>query len=102
MSNPACRSCPTLTWQYSPLVLLKYTWTFNLCKIFECTHLKFTVRDQSKRENKNTRSQVQCSPTSVGLAQACPNYGKALLTGIPVSGPGFSLAMTRVGGDLAT
>ena len=56
----------------------------------------------NKQASIDTHTHAQCSHASVGLAQAHPNYGKALLTGIPVSGPGFSLAMTWVGGDLAT
>ena len=41
--------------------------TFNLCKTFECTHLKFTVSGQSMNP---THAQVQCSPASVGVTQS--------------------------------
>ena len=46
-------------------------WIFNLCKIFEYTHLKFTVQ-ASKQASQH--AYVQCSLTSVGFAQARTNY----------------------------
>ena len=47
----------------------------DLREIFECAHFKFTVYGR-KRAGKQARP--QCSPASVGLAQARPiNYSKS-------------------------
>ena len=48
----------------------------DLREIFECIHIKFTVYGR-KQASTNVRTYVntlpQCSPASVGLAQARPN-----------------------------
>ena len=45
-------------------------WLSHACEIFECTHLKFTVSDQSI----DTHMCVECSHASVELTQARPNH----------------------------
>ena len=52
--------------------------TFSLRERFtcKCTHLKFMVygcNQASKQTCKHKHTRAQCSPTSTGLTQACPN-----------------------------
>ena len=67
------------------------------CKIFECTHLKFTVSGQSKQRNESTsiHARAQCSPASAGLGQA-----PSTLYYINISGT--SLIQTPLGTKLCT
>ena len=46
---------------------------FSLHEIFKCGHLKFTVYGH-KQADIHTHNFRKCSHTSVGLAQARPNY----------------------------
>ena len=55
----------------------------DLCEIFECADLKFTVYGY-KQASKHTHARTQCSHASVGLAQARPNKYNWLCT-LPVS-----------------
>ena len=43
-------------------------------EIFKCANVKFTVSGRSQQTYKHTHECAQCSHTSVGLAQAYPNY----------------------------
>ena len=45
--------------------------------IFECAHLKLTVYGR-KQARTYVNTLLQCSPASVGLAQARPNYAGPL------------------------
>ena len=47
----------------------------DLREISECAHLKFTVYG---RKQASIHTHAQCSDTSVGLAQARPNYVLAI------------------------
>ena len=59
-------------WQLA-LFSASYMWTFNLREIFECVrYLKYGKL--SVQTSKHTHTHAQCSPASVGLIQACPNY----------------------------
>jgi len=63
--------CCTLT-EALNLYQPSHAWYIDLQKIFEHTHLNFTVSGWSKHRYIHTR--VRCSHASVGLAQAHLNY----------------------------
>ena len=54
---------------------LKYTLTLtlNLQELFGCAHLKLSTQSNQANKQANTHTCAQCSHTSVGLTQACPN-----------------------------
>ena len=51
----------------------------DLREIFECAHLKFTVYG-CKQASTYVNTLPQCSPASVALAQARPNYKSKVTT----------------------
>ena len=63
-----CSGSPTLHYGSSSPLHGAFT-CFHLRKMLECAHLKFMVYCRGQA-NKHTHTRVQCSPASVGLAQA--------------------------------
>ena len=56
----------------------RFVHEIDLCEIFECAHLKFTVCGR-KQASTYVNTLPQCNPASVGLAHAHPSKASQLL-----------------------
>ena len=76
--EPSLLRLPTLDSGSSPALPLKCMRTFNFRKIFKCTFKIYGIWPQAQSVGwSHTHTSAQCSPASVGLAQARPNYHAA-------------------------